>query len=267
MYSLAIHRTLDLGDIHLKVAEAGSGRPLVFFHGLGWTHSLWAPAFERYASRFRVIAGDTRGHGESGKPPGPYSIDLFAGDWSRALDLLDVKDPILVGFSQGGMIAQQLAVGAPSRVAGLFLAATTCRSAAASAGNMDARIQAMREEGPEASARIAVRAVFSEDFIAAHPEAIDQFVRWRAAADAEGLIASMLAARGFDVHSGLAAITCPRSVVAGARDTLTPPERVAELAAALGVPMHIIDGVGHMMQVEAPDRFYALLDAFLAQWQ
>ena len=68
MYSLAIHRNIDVGDTFLHVTEAGAGPALVFLHGLGWTHALWAPAFDRYAARFRVVAADTRGHGQSGKP-------------------------------------------------------------------------------------------------------------------------------------------------------------------------------------------------------
>ena len=69
MYSLAQHRNISVGDTYLRVAEAGSGPALVFFHGLGWTHALWAPAFDRYAARYRVIAGDTRGHGDRASPP------------------------------------------------------------------------------------------------------------------------------------------------------------------------------------------------------
>ena len=104
----------------MMVVEAGRGRPLVFLHGLGWDHTLWARQVARYAGTYRVTAGDTRGHGGSAKPPGPYSIDLFADDWAALLDALGVRDACLVGFSQGGMIATQLAIARPD------LVGTTC---------------------------------------------------------------------------------------------------------------------------------------------
>ena len=263
MYSLAQHRNISVGDTYLHIAEAGSGPALVFFHGLGWTHALWTAAFDRYADRYRVIAGDTRGHGESGKPPGPYSIAQFAADWTRALDAVDAREAILVGFSQGGMIAQQIAVSAPGRVRGLFLACTSAAASPAGFANMEARIKAMQSEGPVAAARVALDSVHSAAYQAAHPRQMAQFIRWRAAADQPSLVAAMLATKDYDVRAGLGALRMPRRVVCGGADTLTPPARVAEVAAGLGVPMHTIEGAAHMAQIEQPARFYAELDTLL----
>ena len=263
MYCLAQHRNIAVSDTYLHVVEAGKGPAIVFFHGLGWTHALWAAAFDRYAERYRVIAGDTRGHGDSGKPPGPYSIAQFANDWMQALDALDVREAILVGFSQGGMIAQTIAVKAPARVKGLFLACTSAAGNPASFANMEARIKAMQAEGPEAAARVALASILSPAYLAAHPAQVEQFVRWRAAADQPSLVAAMLATKDYDVRAGLPGLKMPRQVFCGGADTLTPPARVAEVAQGLGVPMQTIEGSGHMVQIEQPVRFYAALDAFL----
>lgn len=263
MYSLATHRRIDANGIRMHVAQAGTGRALVFLHGLGWTHTLWTHAFDRYAGRFRVIAGDTRGHGDSDKPAGPYSIKLFADDWASALDALEVDDAVIVGFSQGGMIAQQLALDAPRRVGALFLACTAHRSAAASAANMEERIRAMRDEGPVASARIAAKSIFSKPYIDAHPALVEQFVRARVGADEQGLVASMRATNGFDLSARLASLRVPAAVLCASDDALTPPARVAEVADALGVPIATIASAGHMVQVEQPDAFYRALDRFL----
>lgn len=263
MYSLAVHQRVDAGGVGLHVAEAGEGHPLVFLHGLGWTHALWAPAFDRYAARYRVIAGDTRGHGQSDKPPGPYSITQFAKDWLATLEALDAGNAIVVGFSQGGMIAQQMALDSPSRFRGLFLACTACRSSAASASNMELRIKAMLEGGAAASARIAVRSIFSETFIDQNPAVVEQFVRCRALSDQDALIASMRATNGFDLQADLPSLRLPSQVVCASQDTLTPPARVAEVAQGLGVSMRIVEGAGHMVQVEQAEAFYAFLDEFL----
>ncbi len=265
MYSIAIHRKVVVDGTLLHVAEAGSGPALVFFHGLGWTHALWAAAFDRYADRYRVIAGDTRGHGQSGKPEGPYSIARFAADWTGALDALGVENPILVGFSQGGMIAQQMAVNAPSRYKALFLACTTSATNPVGFANMAARIKAMETEGAAAAARVALESVFSPAYRSTHAAQMEQFIRWRAAADQASLASAMLATRDYDVRAALGSLSMPRRVVCGGADALTPPARVAETASALGSVLHTMEGSGHMAQIEQPGRFYAELDSLLSE--
>ena len=79
------------------------------------------PAFEG----FRVLRHDARGHGESGKPPGPYSLEMMAGDVVGLLDALDIEQVHICGVSMGGMIAQTVALDHPGRVASLALVNTT----------------------------------------------------------------------------------------------------------------------------------------------
>src|SRR5262245_30730040 len=107
---------------------AGEGRPLLLLHGLGWSSRLWKNEIERYAKRYQVIAPDTRGHGDSEVPEGPYSIPGFAEDFIALLDTLKIKKACIVGFSQGGMAAQELATMRPDLVEALVLASTTCKS-------------------------------------------------------------------------------------------------------------------------------------------
>src|SRR5665213_2826208 len=103
-------RMISTNGIRMNVVESGQGRPVVFLHGLGWDHEMWLPFMGKLADRYRVIAGDTRGHGRTDKPPGPYSIQTFSDDWHGALQGLDAKSACAVGFSKGGMVAQTLAV-------------------------------------------------------------------------------------------------------------------------------------------------------------
>ena len=179
------------------------------------------------------------------------------------LDALEVREAILVGFSQGGMIAQQIAVDHPDRVRAVFLACTAAAGSAAGFAAMQTRIKAMQAEGAEAAAKVALDSVFSIDFQASHPQQMAQFIRWRTAADQPALVAAMLATKDYDVRAGLPSLKMPRRVFCGGADTLTPPARVAEVAAGLGVPLQTIAGSGHMVQVEQPARFYGELDGFL----
>jgi pimeloyl-ACP methyl ester carboxylesterase len=151
--------TVDGEGIRLHVASAGTGSPLVFLHGLGWDHTLWHGEFARYAGFYRVIAGDTRGHGQSDKPPGPYTIALFTADWLAVLDALAVDAACVVGFSQGGMIAMELAVEHPERVRALVLVSTACRSDPSRLTQLEARIARVKADGPVAGATMAAESI------------------------------------------------------------------------------------------------------------
>ena len=82
---------------------------------LGTTHEMWAPQVDVLAERFRVIAFDHRGHGESEVPTGPYTIDDLGGDVLELLDTLGVDQASYVGISLGGAVGLWLAENAPDR--------------------------------------------------------------------------------------------------------------------------------------------------------
>jgi 3-oxoadipate enol-lactonase len=250
----------------LYVAQAGTGRPLLFLHGLGWDHTLWGPELARYGPSYHVIVGDTRGHGRSDKPPGPYTISLFVADWLAVLDALEADSTCVVGFSQGGMIAMLLALEHPARVSALVLMSTACRSDPARRGQLEARITRAKTEGPAAAATMAAESIFSPRFRAARTDLMAQFVAWRAAMAQEPLFDATRAASDFDVCARLDVLRMPCLVVAGEHDTLTPPAAVREVAEHIpGAHFELVADSGHMIPVEQPGAFHHLLDVFLAQ--
>jgi 3-oxoadipate enol-lactonase len=264
--SSAIDRQIHTNGITMHVIDAGSGSPLVLLHGLGWDGTLWASTARRFADRYRVIAADTRGHGESDKPEGPYTIDLFARDWLGCLDALSVERACLVGFSQGGMIAQVLAVEHPERVAALVLVSTSCRSDPSAKAKMEERIRLARTDGPAAAARLAASSVFSKRFADTHPDTVEKFVAWRTAMPQDPLLEATRAGYGFDMSAPLAAVRVPTLVMYGDEDTLTPPPVVRHVAdCVLGAEVECVLGAGHMIPIEQPAAFESRLGAFLAK--
>lgn len=266
----AISSTRIAGGIDIALWRGGErGRPAVLFlHGLGWDNALWWPFVERYLDRFDVICPDTRGHGASGKPPGPYSIALFAEDMLGLLDALGLARVAVVGLSQGGMTAQVMATRAPQRVAALAAVATSGRMDPAASANMEDRIRASREAGPEAAARIAARSIFSDAFLARMPGYLDAFIAWRVAMDAAAQEAAMRAGTGYDVLPDLPKLRMPVLVVAGAVDRLIPPAASRAIAgAAPGAQYVEIPESGHMIAVEQPAALAAALDPFLEAYR
>src|SRR4026208_2382756 len=104
----AAGRRIATDRLVINIVEAGSGPSVLLLHGLGWDHSLWNPTVEKFAPKYRMIAADTRGHGATDKPDGPYDMEMFAHDYAALADALGLKRICVIGLSQGGMVAQKL---------------------------------------------------------------------------------------------------------------------------------------------------------------
>lgn len=118
-------RQIDLGDVCLSVAEAGSGqRPMLLVHGFTGAKEDFTPWLDQLAAAgWHAVAPDLRGHGASSKPQAEsaYSFELLADDALRLADALGWERFVLLGHSMGGMVAQFMARTAPSRLTGLIL--------------------------------------------------------------------------------------------------------------------------------------------------
>lgn len=106
--------TVNSTSIHYE--STGDGEPLLFIHGLGSSTKDWERQVEHFAATYRVITVDLRGHGRSGKPKGPYSIQQFSDDVGRLIDEMGLAPVSVVGISLGGMAAFQLAVDHPDLI-------------------------------------------------------------------------------------------------------------------------------------------------------
>lgn len=101
---------LKLNDFELAFHDEGSGTPVVLIHGLGSSSLDWETQRRALSPFHRVISFDLRGHGESGRPPGPYQMSMFARDVAALMRHLQLPPAHVVGISLGGMIAFQLAL-------------------------------------------------------------------------------------------------------------------------------------------------------------
>ncbi len=100
---------------------AGPGRPLVFLHGVASSSRIWLMVGPLLGRRFRVLALDQRGHGESAKPDEGYDFPTITGDLAAFIDELGLEQPIVIGHSWGGNVAVEYAATRPDRLAGVVL--------------------------------------------------------------------------------------------------------------------------------------------------
>ncbi|WP_377700263.1 alpha/beta fold hydrolase [Paeniglutamicibacter sulfureus] len=116
-------RLVELGSgirIGCRISGPAGGPPMVLLHALGEQAASWSGVEERFASLFRVVNLDLRGHGDSDRP-GTYSFELMREDVIDVLDIMDLRDVVLIGHSMGGAVAYMVAQAQPGRIARLVV--------------------------------------------------------------------------------------------------------------------------------------------------
>src|SRR5512135_3395645 len=109
------------GTEQLYLRQAGIGTPFLLIHGLLVNGDMFGPVFDTFARSYRVLAPDLRGCGHSTHLPPPYTVEQHAYDLALLLKSLSISSAIVLGYSQGGAVAQQLAIDYPNLVRHLIL--------------------------------------------------------------------------------------------------------------------------------------------------
>lgn len=243
----------------------GAGPPLILLPGLGGRGMSWSAFLRAAASRFRVLTFDPRGSGDAPPLIGETSIRDFAAETLALLDVLEIERCALLGRSMGGMVAQELALLAPRRIERLVLVSTTARCGPhlAEVFRLWAR---MAEQGVPAELRHQSSLLWclGERALAREPR-VRRYLAARSAGDRPADYA--LQARACAEHDALerlGGVRIPTLVVSGTDDRLTPPAHAETLAKAIpAARLRYIPGAGHLVHVEAPERFAAEVLGFL----
>lgn len=234
---------------------------LVLSNSLGTDHRMWQPQLPALTRRCRVLRYDTRGHGGSEAPAGPYTMAELGRDALDLLDALGIVRASFCGLSMGGMVGMWLAANAPERVDRLML----CNTAAllGPPQRWDARIAAIRASGMAAIATGVVAGWFTADYSAREPDVIARMRETLANTPAEGYIACCEAIRDMDQRALLARIQAPTLVIAGAHDAATPPADGRALADAIANACYVEVSAAHLSNIEAANAFTDAIIRFL----
>lgn len=238
-------------ELHSVVEGPADAPALVLLNSLGSTLAMWEPQMDALAAQFRVVRCDTRGHGRSPVPPGPYSLDDIGGDVIALLDRLGIARAHVAGVSLGGMTALWLAIHAPDRVDRIV---PCCTSAKLGPPQMwRDRAALVRAEGTQAVADAVVSRWVTPAWAAAHPDEHRRLRDMVAATPAEGYAGACAAIEVMDQVAELATISAPTLVIAGADDPATPPDHGALIAARVpGARMAVIPDAMHLANIERP---------------
>lgn len=269
--------TVRTRSVRLSTAQAGQGPPLVAIHGLGGTKGSFLPTLTALSSRFRVIALDLPGFGDSEKPlRARYDAAYFARVVLDLLDALEIERAHLVGNSLGGRVALEVGFTEPQRSARLVL---LCPALAWRRERPLAPL--LRLTRPELGlVQFAPRMLIEGIVRRMIPDAergwtaagVDEFLR--AYLTPAGRTAFYAAARHIylDEPHGESGLWTRLSTLApealfvwGRHDRLVPPAFERHVRSALPVAAHLCLDCGHVPQVERPSETHAAMARFLAR--
>ena len=216
------------------------------------------PAFTQF---FRILRYDSRGHGRSGVPEGPYSIEMLGEDALGLLDTVGVERAHFCGLSKGGMVGQWLATHAPARIDRLVLANTSAHLPPREL--WDERIGTVLAGGMKAVADSVVERWFTADFRAARPEEAAEVKEMILATPAAGYAASCAAVRDMDLRENASAISALTFIVVGVHDPATPPSHGEFLQHAIHGSRLARLQAAHLSNVEAAPAFNQAVLTFL----
>ena len=250
-----------LAELRLNAELSGpkDAPPVILIQGLGLDLRLWEGLLPRL-TRARVLRLDLRGHGLSDTPPAPYALGALIRDVERLADHFALREAVVVGQGEGGLIAQGLAVKRLDMVRALVLTGTAARL-----GNPDlwaARIARHRDHGPDLASECA--ALLGPRFQGVPAtRAVRAMLESTRPEGWQGLAAAMATA---DLYQTTATLTLPTLVLAGGEDRKVPPDMQRETADLIaGAEFRLLPGAPHLAMLTDPERFAQALGGFLTR--
>lgn len=234
---------------------------LIFSNSLGTNFKMWQAQIDFFQQDFFVICYDTRGHGASSAPQGPYSIDQLGQDVVNLLDHLNVEKAAFCGISMGGLTGQWLAIHRPERFNQVVVCNTAAKIGQEQAWNDRAAL--VREQGLQPIASTAASRWFTEPFIQSNATVVNNLQNDLAAGSAEGYASCCEALAKADVREQLKDITVPVLVVAGQQDPITTVADAQFMVERIANSQLFEINASHISNVELPNEFNQAVKQFI----
>ncbi len=255
--------TFTLNDIALHYQTFGdTDKPaLIFSNSLGTNLSMWQQQLDYFQAHFFVICYDTRGHGSSSAPPGPYTLEQLGLDVINLLDHLKIQTASFCGISMGGLTGQWLAIHYPER----FNHVVVCNTAA-KIGQEQAwleRASLVREQGLKPIAATAASRWFTEPFIQSQTAIVKHLSNDLAAGSSEGYASCCEALAKADLRDQLKEIKVPVLIIAGTADPVTTVEDAEFMLERIPNAQLVKINASHISNIEQPEIFKQIISDFI----
>ncbi|WP_374666240.1 3-oxoadipate enol-lactonase [Acinetobacter sp.] len=235
---------------------------LIFSNSLGTKFSMWQPQINFLKKDFYVICYDTRGHGESTAPKGPYQIEQLGTDVVNLLDYLNIAEASFCGISMGGLTGQWLAIYYPERFNHVIVCNTAAKIGEEQAWND--RAQLVREQGLKPIADTAAARWFTEPFIRSNTAIVESLSNDLGAGSPEGYASCCEALAQADMREQLAKIRIPLLVIAGQKDPVTTMTDAQYIINNVRSSSLFELNASHISNIEQPKAFNQVVKDFIS---
>lgn len=260
-------RKIHVGDIDIAYKMFGNGKPVLLINGFSAPLDFWDPILlANLASNHTVIVFDNRGIGNTTSGIKKFSISQFANDTAGLLDALNVSKADVIGWSMGGMIAQELTLIHPEKVDKLVIHASSCGGKQSVLPSQEVIMAAVTisSNSVERIQKI-LPLLFPEIWRMQNPNYLEKLPRTTEVIPSETLDLQTEAILNWEgVCDKLNIITQPTLVVVGTDDFFTPSSNSLLIAEKInGSRLVQIPGGGHGVMFQYPETFNSILQTFL----
>jgi pimeloyl-ACP methyl ester carboxylesterase len=260
---------VEINGIRMAYDVVGSGPTVVLIHGFPLCRRMWQPQVQALAAAgFRAVVPDLRGYGESQAGDRPGGMDLFADDLIALMDHLKIDRAVVGGMSMGGYVLLNLLARYPQRVvAACFIVTRSDADDETGRGKRNHLIGEIEAGNPGAVPTAFAPLLFAGQTVTERPQLVEEVRGWMVATDPVGLVLGLQAIRDrVDSNQLLPTLTLPALVVGARDDKAIPPDKSTYLAEHIaGAELCMIDGGGHMVNLEQVEAFNNGLIGFLQQ--
>ena len=244
--------------------EGPENKPvLMFCNSLGTTLHMWDGQMREVTKHFRVLRYDRRGHGKSGVPAGPYTMEMLGRDALAVLDAAKIEKANWCGLSMGGMVGMWLGANAPQRVNKLILSNTSAYFENKQIWND--RIKTVQEKGLQAIVGGTLERWFTKGFREREPQKVKAIADMFLATKLEGYIGCGQAVRDMDHREVIKSIRAPTMVIAGKQDAGTTPEMGEYIHKNVPGSSITLFDAAHIANIECRDAYTKAVLGFLTQ--
>lgn len=254
---------MTFGTTEIYYEIHGQGEPLLMIHGLGSSSRDWEMQLPEFSRHFQVITIDLRGHGNSSKSKGPYSMALFAADTGRVLRELTIPSAHILGISLGGMVAFQLALDCPELIRSLVIVNSVPELIPRGMKDWISywqRLLVTRFLGMEKMGQLLAERFFTKP---EQQDIRDLFVQRWAGNHKPSYLASLKAAFGWSVLDRLGEIQAPALVIGADGDYFSTTEKEQYTRLMPHAELIIIENSRHALPAEKPAEFNQVVLNFL----
>ena len=252
----------------LAFDDEGSGPAILLLHGYPFNRTMWREQVDALKRMHRVVAVDLRGHGESEVTDGVVTMEDMARDAKALLDRLGINRVAIAGLSMGGYVALEFCHIFPTSVRAVILADTRAQADTEEAkANRAVQIEKALHEGMAAIADAMLPKLLTPETMSHSPELVERVREMMTTTSPRGAAAALRGmVRRQDFRSFVSRILAPTLLLVGRLDQITPVEDSEFMHREIGGSrLEIIEGAGHVSNLERPQQFNKALLSFLSE--